>query len=674
MRLNGSVEREYPISNFASYPSLLSPFKLAGKTLRNRVIHSSILTLMAKNSLVTDELIQYHANRARGGVALIVTEALAMASHQLNPHRPRAWNDDGLDGLTRWAEAVETQDCRLLGQIQDPGRGRHEPGRNAEAVGASSLPDDLSWTVPHALTGDEIRRMIDGFASSSARLQRCGFSGVEISAGHGHLFHQFLSSWSNQRNDEYGGDLEGRTRFLRELISAIRSACGGEFIVGLKLPGNDWIPGGIGPTAAAQIASRVTVSDEVSYVCFTQGAHAASLERHLPDGNAPRVPYRSLIGELRRAIPNVPVAALGRITDPAEAENLIDSGDVELVAVGRTLIADPAWLSKARQGRAHDIRYCVSCNTCWDTITTRHLPVACDNNPRVGKADEVDFRPVCAQVSKRVVVVGTGIAGMEATWVAAARGHQATAFSRSGLIGGKTRLRALLPGGEACSSIYDYQHAAALRAGAQLELGVTANVADIIALRPDTVVLASGASMIPPYWLPQDVLESGLVLDLRSAIAPLVGRTQHETGTAVIFDADHMEGTYAAAELLRRLFDRVVLITPREFVAQDVSLVTRQGIVRRMHEQRIERVVLAEPCWTESIEEGKLEYANVYTGDRGFIENVAFFAYSTPRAPCDVLLAPLRAAGIDVRLVGDCRSARGVLAATSEGHAVGNAI
>jgi len=637
-------------------------------------MHASIVTFMAKDSLVTDQLIQYHANRARGGAAIIVTEALSMAAHQSNPNRPRIWNDDNLDGLKRWAEAVETEDCRLLGQIQDPGRGRHEPGRNAEAVGASSLPDDLSWTVPHALTGDEIRRMIDDFASSSARLQRCGFSGVEISGGHGHLFHQFMSSWSNRRTDEYGGDLEGRTRFVRELISAIRSACGGDFILGLKLPGNDWIPGGIGPADAALIASRLTLSDEVDYVCFAQGAHAASLERHLPDGHGPRVPYRSLVGELRRAIPNVPVAALGRITDPAEAESLIASGDVQLVALGRTLIADPAWLSKARQGRAHDIRYCVSCNTCWDTITTRHLPLACDNNPRVGKADEVDYHPARAQVSKRVVVVGTGIAGMEATWVAAARGHQVTAFSRSGEIGGKTRLRALLPGGEACSSIYDYQHAAALRAGARLELGVTANAADIIALRPDAVVLACGASMIPPYWLPQDVIESGLVPDLRSAIAPLVGRTQREAGAAVIFDADHMDGTYAAAELLRRLFDRVVLITPREFVARDVSVVTRQGIVRRMHEQRIELVVFAEPRWTESIEEGRLEYANVYTGERGFIDDVAFLAYSTPRAPDDALLAPLRAAGIDVRLVGDCRSARGVLAATSEGHAVGNAV
>ena len=623
---------------------------------------------------MTEQLIQYHANRASGGAALIVTEALSMAPHQSAPHRPRAWNDDDLDGLKRWAEAVETEDCRLLGHIQDPGRGRHEPGRNAEAVGASPLPDDLSWTVPHALTGDEIRRMIDAFASSSARLQRCGFSGVEISAGHGHLFHQFMSPWSNRRTDEYGGDLDGRTRFVRELISAIRGRCGGKFILGLKLPGDDGIPGGIGPAEAARIASRLTVSGEPDYVCFAQGAHARSLERHLPDGNGPRVPYRGLINELRRAIPNVPVAALGRITDPAEAEGLIASGDAELVALGRALIADPAWLSKSRQNRAHDIRYCVSCNTCWDTITTRHLPVACDNNPRVGKVDEVDFRPVRAQVPKRVVVVGTGIAGMEATWVAAARGHHVTAFSRSGEIGGKTRLRALLPGGEAFSSIYDYQHAAALRAGARLELGVTAKVADIVALRPDVVVLACGATMIQPYWLPLDVRESDLVPDLRSAMGPLIGHGRHEAGTAVIFDADHMDGTYAAAELLRQIFDRVVLVTPREFVAQDVSLVARQGIVRRIHEQGIELAVLAEPRWTESIEEGKLELANVYTGARRFIDDVAFLAYSTPRAPDNALLSPLLAAGIDVRLVGDCRSARGVMAATSEGHAVGNEI
>jgi len=144
-------------------------------------------------------------------------------------------------------------------------------------------------------------------------------------------------------------------------------------------------------------------------------------------------------------------------------------------------------------------------------------------------------------------------------------------------------------------------------------------------------------------------------------------------GTAVIFDMDHTEGTYASAELLRRMFDRVFVVTPREYIAQKTSLVTRQGIIRRFHEKRIEVVPLAEPLWTPASTE-KLQYANVYSGEVKVIQDVAFVAYSTPRVPQDELAAPLRAAGIEVHVVGDCALARGVLAATAEGHAVGDTL
>jgi len=656
------------------YSSLLSPFTLAGRRLKNRIVHASMTTRFGENRRVTDKLIQYHANRARGGAALIVTEPLSMARHQNIDYKVRAWNDDDLDGLKRWAAAIREHDSHLLGQIQDSGRGRHAPGRNPDAIGASALPDDISWTVPHVLSVAEIEQMIADFALSSARIQRCGFSGVEISAGHGHLFHQFMSPRSNAREDQYGGDWANRTRFVTEIVAAIRAECGAGFIIGLKLPGDDGAPGSIGPREAAIVAQHVTAARNVDYVCFAHGTHARSLELHVPDGNGPRAPYVPLMRELRASVNDVPVVALGRITDPAEADAIVARGDAELIAMGRTLVCDPAWPAKAARNRAHDIRYCVSCNSCWDTTSTQHAPIACDNNPRVGLKDEVDWWPVPAKTRKRVVVVGTGVAGMEAAWIAAARGHTVTVFGRSGEIGGKSRLRALLPGGEALSSVYDYQHAAAQKAGARIELGVTANAADVIALKPDTVVLACGSDMTRPLWLPRDLSDAGIVPDLRAAMADIISITARQPGTAVIFDMDHTDGTYAAAEFLRARFARVVLITPRDCIAQDVAMVTRQGILRRLFDQRIETVLHAEPCDLEKLEDGKLSYANIYTGERTEIGDVAFFAYATPRAPRVELAAPLRAAGLAVRVVGDCRVARGVMAATSEGHAAGNAI
>ncbi len=653
---------------------LAEPFVLAGRRLRNRIVHASMTTLAARNFAVMPAQIQYHANRAAGGAAMTITEPLNMAREQDVPHKSRVWNDDNLDGLERWAEAVESRDCRLLGQIQDPGRARHHAGRHANAVGPSALPDDMSWTMPRALSTAEIRGYVDGFANSCLRLLRCGWSGVEVSCGHGHLFHQFLSPWSNIRTDDYGGDWPGRTRFVAEVVAAIRALCGRGFIIGLKLPGDDGVRGGIGPAEAAIIAPLLTRSGEVDYVCFAQGTHGRSLEMHVPDRYGPRMPYMPMLRELRKSIPGVPLMALGRITDPAEAEGIVARGEAELIGLGRALVADPAWWNKASAGRTHDIRYCVSCNSCWDTIITQHAPIACVNNPRVFQPDETDWWPPPAEKRRRVVVVGAGVAGLEAAWIAGARGHDVTVFCASGEVGGKARLRTHFPGGEEVSSVYDYQHAASLRAGVRFEFGKRATPGDVLALRPDAVVLATGASMVAPAWLPVDVRETGYVKDLRTAMAEIVGVTARQPGTAVVYDMDHTDGTYAAAEHLRKLFDRVVIVTPRSSIAWDVSLVARQGIERRMAEQGIEGRFLAEPRWSEACENGGLEVVNVYTDKTELIGNLAFLAYSTPRAREDALAAPLRAAGIEIHFVGDCASARDLLAATAEGHAVGNLV
>jgi hypothetical protein len=655
------------------YPHLFAPLEMPRLKLKNRIVHASMSTRMAADQRATERQIRYYANRAAGGAAAVVTEPLNVARNQTQAHKVRAWDDHAVDSLKRWAAAVEEHDCRLLAQIQDPGRGRHEKGRNPAAHGPSALADDLSWTVPRALERAEIEMMVADFAASAARLERCGFSGAELSCGHGHLFHQFLSPLSNIRTDEYGETFEGRAKFLRDAIAAIRAACSNRFVVGLKLPGDDGMPGGIGPAEAAKITMHVADPNVIDYICYTWGTHSHTLNLHLPDMHFARGTFVATTRALQPAARGIPVMAVGLITDPAEADAIVARGDAALVGLGRPLVTDPAWPKKAAAGREADIRYCVSCNTCWGTIVEAK-PLLCDNNPRVAEADEVDFWPARAAARKKIVVVGAGIAGMEAAWLLAARGHDVTVFGASGEVGGKTRLHAALPGGEHLSSIYDYQQLAGKKAGLRLELGVKAGLDDVLSLAPDEVVMATGSTMTWPASLPRALVEDGAILDLRAAIAGLADLPGRQDGTAVVFDMDATEGTYCAAEWLHARFVKVLVVTPRDRIAEDMPLVARLGVGERFNRKRIEIVTFAELAGDSAWEEARVTLRNVFNGDRRDIADVALVTYATPRAPNIALKAPLAAKGLTVHVIGDAKLPRSVLAATSEGHALGNAL
>jgi dimethylglycine catabolism A len=650
----------------SAYPNLSEPWSPSEIPVRNRLMFSAMSTVAPVDGGVSDRLVNIFANRAQGGAGLLVTEALIFNRGLSAPTRIRAWDETKLDGLKRWAAAVEAHDSRLVGQFNNPGRGRHHPGRSEGAISASVRPDDLSWTVPRALTRAEISSLVAEAADTAHRLQRAGFSGVELSCGHGHLFHQFLSPQANRREDEYGGGPQGRTRLVRELCAAIRAACGERFILGLKLVGRDRVPGGVDEAEAERLLPLLVADNRVSYVALVQGAHHRSLEAHMPDRSYPLLPARDMLRRLRPFAHGTPMVGIARITTPAEAEGLLADGDCEAVMLGRGLIADAGWFAKASAGREADIRLCINCNSCWGEITALR-PINCDVNPLLGAPDEVTWTAPKAAAPRRIAVVGAGIAGLEAAWTAAREGHAVTLFGASPEAGGAMRTNAEIPGCAQLGRIAAFQLQQAEAAGVIFRLGKRAGLDDLTNF--DAVVLASGAEML---W-PDGIAHGCGAVDVRTAIRALLASPGPRGGTAVLVDRDHTAGTYDAMELLAERFERAVLLTPREAIASDVALVVRQRIQARIYGRRIPVKTFVELAGFEA---GRLDIRHVHTGDIETIDGVTLLAYSTPRTPRDELADELQARGVRVILAGDCRTPRTTMAAVREGHdaalAIGN--
>ena len=564
-------------------PRLLEPVALGGLRLRNRIAHAAVTTRYADAGRVTPRLIAYHAARARGGAALLVTEPMNLLPSQGAPHKVRAHDPANFAGLEAWAAAVRAEGSQLVAQLQDPGRGRLLIGTEVEAIAPSVIADDLSGVLPRALSTDEVEGLVRGFAAAARRLRDLGFAGVEISAGHGHLIHQFLAVRSNRRSDRYGGDIEGRARFLTELCVALRADCGAGFLIGVKLPGEDAMPDGIDLDTAAAVTRCVHATGVVDYLTWCWGGHSRSLHLHLPAAEGPP-PYVTKIAALAQHAPGIKVAALGLIRTPAEAERVLQQGLADFVQIGRPFIADAEWgrhaeheLAVANEAgaRTRDAarRPCIACNHCWGRIS-RGEALGCTVNPALAEGREADRTTLAASASptavssastsfrRRVVVVGAGPAGVATACAAAESGASVTLFGAGERPLRRLREAAGSPGSAALAELADHLEARAARAGVTYRGGVTAVAADILALQPDEVVLACGAEPgLRERW-------HGQLRDGIGAALTIID----ETGTATA----PMLAVHAAS-----LGHHVVLVTTATGLADREPLVERQRWAER---------------------------------------------------------------------------------------------
>lgn len=639
------------------FERLLSPLDLGRKQVRNRIVFPAVVSNYAAANMITDRFIDYYAERARGGAGMIITEALVVHPTSIaQPSVVTLFDDRNDAGLAKLAARVESEGARLLGQLWHVGR-QQLWNPVSSPVGVSTEPDAFSWTVPHMMDDTEVRDVRDAFIAAAKRLARHGFSGAELHGAHGYLIGQFLSPWSNTRDDDWGGDLERRTRFVREIIAGIRAECGEDFILGLKMPGSEGVAGGIDPDEAARITQRLAAEGSLDYVAYSQGNFSLSLEDHVPDMHYAQGPFLDIHKRMKRETNALPIMAVGRVANAAAAEAAIAEGAGDLVAMGRALLADAGLPNKLMEGRAIDVRPCTFCNACWGEIHAGK-PIACIHNPWLGTPKEADEALPASAAAKKVVVVGSGTAGLEAAWVAARRGHDVTLFGAASETGGAARLEAGLPGRGETALVYEFQKQRAENAGVMFRLGETATVEAIAGLAPDHVILATGARQRDPSLAVRDHGQ-----DLRSYLGD--APEGQDSGTAVLFDQDHTAATYAAADLLAARFGKLVLVTPRVQLARAVSYVSAIGVYRRLYDAGAEIVLAHVPV---SAPEGQVVIRNAFTGAERTIDDVAAFVWSTPRLAEDHLTAPLKAAGLSVSVVGDARAPRGMLAAVHEAH------
>ena len=639
-----------------AFQHLLSPLDVGASRAKNRIVFPAVLPNYASANAITERTINYYGERARGGAGMIVTEALVVHPTTIaQPSVIAIFEDRNRDGLARMADAVESEDCRLVGQLWHVGR-QQLWNPVSSPVGVSAQPDAFSWTVPHVMDEGEINEIRDAFVDCAKRLSQLGFSGVELHGAHGYLIGQFLSPWSNTRDDGWGGNLEGRTRFAREIIKGIRAECGDALIIGLKMPGDEGVAGGIDPDEAARIVEHLREHAKLDYFVFSQGNFSLSLEDHVPDMHYAPGPFLSIHKRLKKVAGDIPVMAVGRIQDAASAEEALGDGVGDLMALGRALVADAALPRKLSNGRIEDVRPCTFCNMCWGEIHAGK-PMACIHNPELARDGEATYAVKPSNNPNRIVIVGSGVAGLEAAWVTAARGHAVTLFGHA-LEGGGARLEAGLPGRAETAKVYQRQLRLAKKHGVELSFGKTVSVEEITDLKPDHVVLATGAHLQPPA-----LADQGHGEDVRAFLRR--GERSKGQGVAVLFDQDHTSMTYSLADLLAERYDKLVIVTPRVQLARAVPYVSAIGIYRRLYRSGAEIVLASTPV---SAPLNALVVRNAFTNEEQIIEDVTTFVWATPRIANDELAAPLKAAGIPVTLVGDARSPRGMLAAIHEAH------
>ena len=648
---------------------LLEPLELPGVHLRNRVVVPGHTTNFGHQNHPTRRHVAYHAERAAGGVGLIITEAIRVHPTSAGRHISLgSFDDSSISAYAAIAEAVHDHGAKIFAQLMHAGRQANGDATRTAAWSASPIPWASGAATPHQMGSADLRVLVESFGGAARRMQQSGLDGLEVHLGHGHLLQQFLSPVTNQRTDGYGGSAENRLRLSREVLEAVQAAAPG-LPVGLRVSADEFLEGGLTPDDVIAAVDALRAEFPLSYVHVSHSAYHGSwsLSTQMADMSFGHAPFAHHARLFKHALAGLPVMAVCRLDSLPEAAELVANGDADLVALARPHIADPHLVRKAVEGRSDEVRSCLACNQGCIGRLEQSLPISCVVNPEVGAEDEWRraWAGLAARSARHVLVGGGGPAGLQAAVSARRAGHDVTLAESSAILGGQIACAAAVPGRERLALLVDDLVREVKRGDIHLLLGVTVSPEQVLNGSWDDVVVATGSAPS------RAVLGPGVRVETTLEAAARIGSGERRDGERVVLLDE--EGGWTGASLAEgyaALGAEVHLVSPTAGLAQRITTYSRLALIPRLKALGVRAHLMRA---AEVTAPGTVTLTDTLSGDTTVLANVSVVVDAGRPTARDDLYRALDGVpgGPRVHVVGDANSPRTALEAVYEGRIAG---